>query len=181
MTLAQIAILAAEEAEKSDPLDLLLPAPAELIAGAIAFVIVFFFVWRWAVPALNRTLEARQEAIGGQLAEAERAKSEAESLLADYKAQLAESKAKQNEIIEEARATAETVRADILAKAQAEAGQIVGKAHEEALVEKSRVLSEAKADVANLSIDLAERVVGANLDRAAQLGLVERYLADLEK
>jgi F0F1-type ATP synthase membrane subunit b/b' len=36
-------------------------------------------------------------------------------------------------------------------------------------------------EVANLSIDLAERVVGENLDRTAQLGLVERYLADLER
>lgn len=181
MTLAQIGLLAAEEVEKSDPLDLLLPATNELIAGIIAFVIVFFFVWKWAVPALNRTLEARQQAIGGQLAEAERTKAEAESLLGDYKAQLAEAKAKQNEIIEEARVAAEGLRADILAKAQTEADQIVGKAREEAAGEKSRVLSEARTEVANLSIDLAEKVVGGSLDRAAQLGLVDRYLADLEK
>ncbi len=181
MTLAQIGLLAAEEAEKSDPLDLLLPATNELIAGIIAFVIVFFFVWKWAVPALNRTLEARQQAIGGQLAEAEKTKAEAESLHGDYKAQLAEAKAKQNEMIEEARVAAEGLRADILAKAQAEADQIVGKAREEAAGEKSRVLSEARTEVANLSIDLAEKVVGGSLDRAAQLGLVDRYLADLEK
>lgn len=181
MTLAQIAILAVEEGEKSDPLDILLPATNELIAGIIAFVIVFFFVWKWAVPALNRTLEARQAAIGGQLSEAEKAKAEAESLLADYKAQLADAKAKQNEMIEAARVEAESVKAEIIAKAQGEAEQIVAKARDEASAEKSRVLSEARSEVANLSIDLAEKVVGQNLDRTAQMGLVERYLADLEK
>lgn len=181
VALAQIFLAAEEGAEASSGLDLLLPATAELIAGIIAFGIVFFFVWKWAVPALNRSLEARQAAIGGQLAEAEKAKSEAESLLADYRAQMAEAKAKQNEMIEAARAEAESVKADLIAKAQAEGEQIVAKARDEATAEKSRVLSEARSEVANLSIDLAEKVVGQNLDRAAQMGLVERYLADLEK
>ena len=48
-------------------IDLLLPPTSELIAGLIAFVIIFAFVWRWVLPAVNRTLEARQQAIVGQL------------------------------------------------------------------------------------------------------------------
>lgn len=182
MAVASI-ILAAEEAAESGGggLGLLLPAKPELIAGIVAFALVFLFV-RWkAAPSINRSLEVRQQAIGGQMAEAEKAKLEAESLLADYKTQLAEIRAKQNELMEEARTAAEALKTDILAKAQAEAEAIVGKAREEAAAEKGRVLTEARTEVANLSIDLAEKVVGANLDRATQLGMVERYLAELEK
>ena len=58
---------------------------------------------------------------------------------------------------------------------------IVAKAREEADGEKARALAEARQEVANLSIDLAEKVVGQNLDRETQLGLVERYIAELEK
>ena len=68
----------------------MLPHPEELIAGILAFLIVFFFVWRRALPTISKTLEARQQAISGQLADAEESKREAESLLADYRAQLAE-------------------------------------------------------------------------------------------
>ncbi len=43
------------------------------------------------------------------------------------------------------------------------------------------MLLDARQEVANLSIDLAERVVGESLDREAQMGLVDRYIAELEK
>jgi F-type H+-transporting ATPase subunit b len=174
-------ILAAEESEGGGGLELLLPPTVELIAGGLAFLIVFLFMWKWAVPALNKTLEERQKAIGGQIQEAEAAKAEAAALLADYKAQLAETRAKQSEAIEAARTQGETMKAEIIAKATADAEAIVAKAREDAAGERSRVLADARSDVANMSIDLAERVVGQSLDRDTQLGLVERYIAELEK
>ena len=178
---AATSVLLAAEEESGGGIDLLLPATSELIAGIIAFAVVFFFVWKWAWPAINRSLETRQQAIGGQLKEAEATKLEAKSLLDDYRAQMADAKAEAGRIVDEARAQAETVRTDLVAKAEAEAGQIVGKAREDAANEKARALQEARQEVADLSIDLAEKVVGENLDRAAQHGLIERYLADLER
>ncbi len=138
-------------------------------------------MWRWAFPAINRSLENRQQAISGQLKEAEERKTEAQSLLDDYRAQLADAKNEANRIIEEARAQAEGVRSDLVAKAQAEAEQIVTRAREEAINEKTRALQAARQEVATLSIDLAERVVGESLDGDRQRGLVERYLAELER
>lgn len=174
-----VLILAAEE-EGGGGIDLLLPAPAELYSGIIAFAIVFFVIWKFAWPAIQKLADDRQAAIAGQIKEAEGIKAEAQSLLEDYRQQLAGAKSEANEIVEEARSQAETVRADLVAKAHAEADQIVAKAREDAANEKARALQSARQEVANLSIDLAEKVVGQNLDRNAQQGLVERYLADLE-
>ncbi|MDH3189670.1 MAG: F0F1 ATP synthase subunit B [Acidimicrobiia bacterium] len=181
-TLAQILVFAADEGEDSGGgLDLLLPPLNELIAGIIAFAIVFFFIWKWAVPAINKMLEQRQAAIGGQLAEAEKAKADAESLLADYRAQLAEAKAEGNRIIEEARGTAEQMKSEVVAKAEADAGQILDKARQEAEAERDRALAEARKEVGSISVDLAGRIVGESLDANAHKALVDRYLADLEK
>jgi F-type H+-transporting ATPase subunit b len=180
LNVATSLLLAAEE-EGGGGIDLLLPATSELIAGIIAFAVVFFFIWKWAWPAINRSLESRQQAIGGQLKEAEATKVEAKSLLDDYRAQMADAKAEANRIVEEARARAETVRSDLVARAETEAGQIVAKAREDAANEKARALQDARREVADLSIDLAEKVVGENLDREAQHGLIERYLVDLER
>lgn len=174
-------LLAAEEAEETGNIGLVLPEPYELVAGIIAFGIVFFFVWKWAFPAIDKLLEDRQRAIKGQMEDAEAAKAEAQSLLDDYRKQLAEAKAEAAGIINEAREAAEAMKADILAKAQTESAAIGTKARADAATERDRALASARVEVANLSIDLAERVVGENLDRAAQLGLVERYLADLER
>lgn len=180
--LSGLAILATEEGgESSGGLSLVLPATEELIAGVLAFLIVFFFVWRWALPTINKTLEARQQAITGQMTEAEEAKREAESLLADYRAQLAEAKAEGNRIIEEARVSADQLKADIVARANEEAAQTLAKAREEAQSEKARALVEARREVGEISVGLAEKIVGESLDGEMQKGLIDRYLADLER
>jgi len=180
--LTALAVLATEEGEEaSSGLSLVLPHTSELIAGILAFAIVFFFVWRKALPAINKTLEARQQAIGGQLAEAEESKREAESLLADYKAQLAEAKAEGARVIEEARLAGEQLKADIVAKAEEEATQTLAKAREEAQTEKARAMAEARREVGEISVGLAEKIVGESLDAKMQQGLIDRYLDDLER
>lgn len=176
--LSALAVLATEE---SDGLSLVLPHTEELIAGILAFAIVFFFVWKWALPTINKTLEARQEAITGQISEAERVKADAEKLLADYKAQLAEAKSEGNRVIEEARVAGDQMKAEIVAKANEEASQVIAKARAEADSERSRALTEARREVGELSVDLAGKIVGESLDPKAHKALVERYLADLEK
>ena len=179
---AQVLPIAAEETDSGEGgLEILLPATSELIAGIIAFAIVFFFVWRYAVPAINRALEQRQAAISGQIADAEKAKAEAESLLADYKAQLADARSEANRIVEEARQDAEQVRADMIAKAEEEASQIRAKAREDATAEKERALADARTQVGDISVDLAGRIVGESLDAQAHRELIDRYLADLER
>jgi F-type H+-transporting ATPase subunit b len=159
---------------------LLLPPTSELIAGLIAFVIIFTFVWKWALPAVNRMLEARQQAITGQLTAAEEAKREAESLLADYKAQLAKARDEANQIVEEARQTGESLRTDIVGKARTEADEIARKAREDAAAERARAATAIRDEVASLSLDLAQKVVSGSVDVKAQKALVDRYIADLE-
>ncbi|MGD2102429.1 MAG: F0F1 ATP synthase subunit B [Acidimicrobiia bacterium] len=179
--LTAMAVLAAEEGEGGSSTDLVLPETSELIAGIIAFAIVFFFVWRWAMPTIRETLERRRQAITGQIEEAEKAKAEAESLLADYRAQLAEAKAEGNRVVEEARQSADQLRADILAKAEQEAEGIRAKARDEASSEVSRALADAKAQVGDISVELAGKIVGESLDADAHQALIDRYLADLEQ
>ena len=179
--LTALAVLATEEGgEPASGLDLILPPTSELIAGILAFLIVFWFVGRRAMPMINKTLEARQQAISGQLADAEEAKREAESLLTDYKAQLADAKTEGNRIIEEARAAGEQLKTDIVARAEEEAAATLAKARDEAQNEKSRALAEARREVGEISVGLAEKIVGGSLDDKMQKDLIERYLTELE-
>jgi F-type H+-transporting ATPase subunit b len=173
-------ILAASEGEES-AVELLLPAWPELIAGIIAFSLVYFFVWRWVWPSLNKMMETRQAAIAGQMTEAEKAKTEAESLRSDYQSQLADARAEGSRMIEEARQSAEQMKVDIVAKAEADAEQIRARAREEAAGEKERALTEARSQVGEISVDLAGKIVGESLDQKAHQALIDRYLADLEK
>jgi F-type H+-transporting ATPase subunit b len=184
LSLMTQAILLFEEAtpaaeEETGGVALLLPDKNEAIAGIIAFAIVFFFIWKWAVPALNKTLEARQQAIRSELQTAEDAKVEAESLLSDYQDQLSGAKTEATKIVDDARVSGEQVKADVVARAETEADQIKERAHGEIVGERERVAGELRRQVADLSIDVAEKVVGSSLDAERQRDLVDRYIDDL--
>jgi F-type H+-transporting ATPase subunit b len=185
LTLLAPVFLLAEEAEpggdESSGIDLLIPETSELIAGILAFAIIFFFVWKWVIPAINRALEARREAITGQVTEAEKAKAEAESLLDDYRKQLAQARSEADKIVEDAKQSAEAVRSDIVSKASDEAADITRKAREEAAAEKERAAAAVRSDVAALSVDLAQKAVAGTVDAAAQAALVDRFLQELDE
>jgi F-type H+-transporting ATPase subunit b len=168
-----------EVAEESGGAGLLLPAPEELIAGLIAFAIIFFVVWKYALPTLKATLQARQDAIRGELVAAERAKDEAASLLEDYRAQIAGAKDEAAQIVADAREAGEAVKADIITRAEAEAEAIKVRGAEEVASDRARAAGELKRQVAELSIDVAERVVGSTIDEDRQRELVDRYIDEL--
>ena len=175
----QIFAVVLAQVDEPEGRDLLFPESSELIAGIIAFLIVFVVVWKFALPALKKTLEARQEAIVGQIRDAEKTKADAESLLADYKTQVEGAQGEANQIIEEARVTAESIRTDIVSRADTEAATLLDRARSDVATEKDRAAAALRQDVANLSLDMAEKVVAGALDRDAQAVLVNQYLDDL--
>lgn len=177
--LAQVVYLAADEEAPPEGIDLVIPEFEELIAGIIAFAIVFILIWWKVRPAIAETLAARQEAITGQLTEAETAKQEAESLLDDYRTQLSQAKDEANRIVDDARQAADALRGDLVGKAEAEAESIRGKARDDAAAEKERAAAEIRDEVASLSLDLAQKVVAGTVDESAQQSLVDQYIADL--
>jgi len=177
--LAQVVFLAAEGEDAPEGIDLVIPETEELIAGIIAFAIVFILIWWKVRPAIAETLAARQEAITGQLTEAETAKQEAEGLLEDYRQQLDRAKDEANQIVDDARQSADALRTDLVSKAEAEAESITTRAREEAVAEKERAAAQIRDEVAALSLTLAEKVVGDTVDAETQRSLVDRYIDEL--
>jgi len=163
-----------EEAKK-----LLYPQWSELIIGAIAFGILFAFMLKWVIPRVNKLLEERRNKIQGDLEKAEEARKEANTMLEDYREQLKGAREEANRIIEEARKTAEGMARDMQAKAEEEAKKIVAQAQDEIRAERDRVFQELKAQVGELSLALAGRMVGESLDRERHLRLVDDYIREL--
>jgi F-type H+-transporting ATPase subunit b len=157
-------------------IDLILPATAELIWGAICFAVVAFLLIKFAFPRIRETIEARERAIQGSHEEAERARDEAKGLLDDYKKQLAEARSESNRIIEEGRQSAEQVRKDLVARAEADAEGIVARARDQIQQERQRTIQELQSQIGAMSIELAEKVVGRSLDGQTQRELVDAYI-----
>ncbi|HEX9299764.1 MAG TPA: F0F1 ATP synthase subunit B [Actinomycetota bacterium] len=171
--LGAISVFAQESV--SDKKDLY-PHASELIVGAIAFGILFYFMWKWVIPRVNTLLDERRAQIQGQLESAEQTRMQAERELQDYRQQLAHAREDSNRIIEEARETAEQFRRDIQAKAEEESRNIVARAQDEIRAERDRVFNELRAQVADIAVSLAGRVVGAELDTKSHERLIDEYI-----
>ena len=178
----QILLWAAEEGgheEERTGLDLVLPAPEELLWGAISFLVVAALLGKFVWPKIRDAIESREKQIQSDLESAENAKAEAQKSLEDYKRQVGDAKAEANRIIEEGRQQAEEVRKDLIAKAEKEAEGIVEKAREQIETERARTVQELQDTIAGLSIELAEKVVGRSLDASAQREMVDAYIKEV--
>lgn len=178
MTPLVAAVILAAEEEVSEAKDLY-PHWQELVLGALAFGILFYFMWKWVIPRLNEILEARRQKIQGDLEKAQEARGEADQLLGDYRRQLSGAREEANRIIDEARKTAEAMRKDMEAKAEQDSQQIVARAQEEIRAERDRVFQELKSQAGELSLQLAGKMVGRELDRDQHLRLVDDYIREL--
>jgi len=157
----------------------ILPATNEIVWGSLSFVLLFAALWKFGIPAAKSMMDARTERIRTSIDDAERAKTDAEGVLVEYQAQLADARAESSRIIEEARVQAEQVRRDLIARAEADATELRQRAADQAVAERERVLGEIRTDVRDLAIELAEKVVEANLDRDANTRLIENYISSV--
>jgi F-type H+-transporting ATPase subunit b len=106
----------------------ILPATNELLWGAFGFIVVFVFVAKFGYPAMKKSMDARTERIRTDLDQAEAQREEAASILADYRAQLADAKNESGRIIEEARQSADALKKDQEARLQSELAELRAKA-----------------------------------------------------
>jgi F-type H+-transporting ATPase subunit b len=168
-----------EHAEEPTGLDLILPATPELVGGALAFAIVATLLIKKAFPKIREGLQAREDLIRGNLEAAEAAKAEGQTALAEYNKQIGDARAEGNRIIEDARTQAEEVRKGILDKAKEEAEGITARATEQIEAERTRTLQELQGTIAQLSIELAEKVVGRSLNDQSQREFVDAYIKEV--
>jgi F-type H+-transporting ATPase subunit b len=154
----------------------ILPAADELFWAIVSFTVLAIVLWKFAWPSLRTGMDARSDRIRQSIEDAERAKTEAESVLAEYQRQLADARNESARIIEEARQTADQLRRDLQQRAEADIADMRQRANDEVQAAKDRALVELRSQVTELAIGAAERVVQQSLDSDTNRRLVESFI-----
>lgn len=159
----------------------ILPEPAEIIVGLIAFLLLLFVLWKYAVPRFEAVHAERSERIEGGIARAEEAQAEAQRTLEQYKSQLAEARAEAARIRDDARAEGQQIVEEMRSQAQTESDRILSQGQAQLDAQRSQIVAELRADLGRQAVDLASRVVGESLeDETRRRGTVDRFLDELE-
>ncbi|WP_393078132.1 F0F1 ATP synthase subunit B [Streptomyces sp. LN704] len=174
--MSQLLILAAEQ---ENPL---VPPIPELVIGLIAFVIVFGFLAKKLLPNINKVLDERREAIEGGIEKAEAAQTEAQSVLEQYKAQLAEARHEAARLRQEAQEQGATLIAEMRAEGQRQREEIIAAGHSQIEADRKAASQALRQDVGKLATDLAGKLVGESLeDHARQSRVIDRFLDGLDE
>lgn len=160
----------------------LVPNLTELITGLIAFFIVFGALAKLLLPRIQQTLEQRTDAIEGGLNRAQEAQAEANQVLEQYRAQLADARREASRIREEAREQGAQIIAEMREQGQAEYARLTAAAQAQTESDRQQALTSLRAEIGSLSVELAGKVVGESLENEArQRRTVDRFLDQLEE
>jgi F-type H+-transporting ATPase subunit b len=154
----------------------IIPEWNEIIWGGLAFLVLLVVLWKYALPPVRNMMKQREDRIRDDLERAEQAKAESESVLAQYQSQLADARNEAGRIIEEARQSADQLKRDLTARAEADAADIRARAQQDVELATDRATADLRSRMAELSIELAEKVVERNLDRDTQTALIDSYI-----
>jgi F-type H+-transporting ATPase subunit b len=150
-----------------------------LFWSAVSFAILLFLLKRYAFPAITEILDARERTITENLAKAERARKDAEQLLAEYQAKLKAAQQEATAMIDQARKQAQQVAEDNQRRVKQDTDRMLATAREEMARERVRVSKELKDQAVELVMAASERILKRSLTDADQKRLVKEAIDQL--
>ena len=153
--------------------------PVPLIAQICNLFIQLFLVKKFFLDKIKAILDQRREAADKQITDAEAAKAEAMAIKATYEQNMAQSKAKADDILMNAQRSANARSEEIISQAQAAAAQIKSKASADIEMEKKKAINDAKNEISGLAMAIAGKVVERELNTADQSDLIDRFIEEL--
>ena len=139
------------------------PGVGTFVWMLVSFGILAFILIKWGWPMILKALKKREEAIAASLNEAAKAREEMKSLVAHNEELIRQAKIERDQMLRDARMAGDQIIEEARAKATAEADRIVDAARENINYEKLKAMTDLKNEIANLSIEIAEKLIRAEL------------------
>ncbi len=157
-----------------------LPNTSLIFWEVITFAILLFLLYWFVYPPIRDRIQQRQSEIERAIDEAQKTRSEARELLAEYRRQIEEARSEGRRILDEARKQGEAQRERAKQEAREEGERIIQRAREEIERERDNALRDVRREVADMVIGTSERVIGRELDRDGHERLISEALDSLE-
>lgn len=127
---------------------------------------------------LNNILDKRKNLLEQQYTEANLTKDNALKLKNEYEEALKTTNDLSKQIIEETKAKAKIEYDNIISSANEEAGKIIANAHKNIEAQHSKELLRMKGEIANLAMETAAKIIGANVTPQSNKIIYERFLTE---
>jgi len=160
--------------------DLIKVVPGLMIWTLVAFAITFFVLRRYAFGPIQKAIDDRREKIRQSIEEADRARAEAQTLLEEHHALVAQGRAEGEAILAESRKVADSQRERLKHELDAERQRRVEETRREIEAETRRSIEQIRHEVADLTLEATAKVTGKVLDDEDHRRLIEEAIGDLD-
>ena len=161
-------------------MDLLIPSGGLLFWMTLVFLLVFFILWKWGFPSIVKMVEDRKAYIDDSLRKAHEANEKLANIQKESECIIQKAREQQASILREASATRDTIVEQAQEKAREESSRIVSEARAEIEAEKQNVIRDIRNQVAELSVQIAEKILHEKLSNdGKQMELIDRLLDDV--
>jgi F-type H+-transporting ATPase subunit b len=162
-------------------MELVSPGIGLIFWMTLSFGIVLFLLSKYVWPSILGSLKEREDEISNSLESARQAREELKNLQSNNEELLKQARKEREEMLSEAR----KLKEDLLSKAKVQADQdaklIVENAKALIEQEKTAALSELKNQVADLSIEIAEKLLKADLSEdKKQKNLMDKLIGEAD-
>ena len=146
---------------------------------SISFLILMLLIKKFAWGPITKVLDERATKIAADIDGAEAAKSTAEQLQQEKHDELTSAKAEAAALVKKARETAEHTADNIILDAKREALSYRERAEKELAVEREQIIDSARREVADLSVQIATKILKKELDVETHEALINSYIEGL--
>ena len=161
-------------------MDLLIPSTGLLFWMCITFFIVYALLRKFGFPAIVGMVNERKQFIDDSLRKAQEANEKLANIQKEGESILREARDKQSQMLKEATATRDAIIEKAQTQAKGEAARLIADAKAQIEAEKASAIREIRAEMAQLSVQVAEKVVRKNLaDEASQMELIDKLLDEV--
>ena len=146
----------------------------------LAFLVVFFVVAKFGFPAIIGMVENRKQYIDESLQKAHEASERLANIQKEGESMLQEARQKQAQLLKEAAETRDAIVSQAQEKAREEGARLLSEAKAEMESQKQAAISEIRAQVAELSVKVAEKILRKELSsEAKQMETIDRLLDEI--
>ena len=161
-------------------MELLTPTFGLLFWMLIGFGLLFFILSKFAWPVITKMIAEREKHIEEQLTAAEMVRQDMGRLQAEHQKLLEQAKEERDNILADARKLRDKLYDETKTKANHEANLIIEEAKKAIHFEKMKAMTDIKNEIANMSIEIAEKVLRQELsDKAKHDALVEKWMQEV--
>lgn len=155
--------------------------PGMIIWVWVTFGFLLLLMGKYAWKPILNAIESRESYVRDTLDKANRTNEEAQLLFENHQKLIANSEKEAHKLLKESRELADKMRDDVLKKARDEASEIMDKAMIEIENQKNSAKVELQGLVADLSINIAEKLINEKLDGKKQHQLIDSYIEEMSK